>query len=317
MRRILGTVAVAGLLLAACAKSTTTTTAAQSPSGPSGTTSSPSPTAAATAADCAKTATFVKPGVLTVGTDNPAYPPWFSGGTTKGSMWKVDDPNDGKGLESGVAYEVAKRMGFGQDQVSWVVAPFNQTYAPGSKDYDFAIEQISYTAKRAQAVDFSDSYYDVNQALVAIKGTPIANATSIADLKDFTLAAPIGTTAYTYITDVIQPNKEPGAYNTLSDTVAALNAHQVDGMVVDLPTALYIADPYVQEVKNSTVVGQFPNPAGGSTDHVAMAFQRGSDVVPCVNLALAAMKADGTLQKLQTEWLSQKTNVGDVPVFKQ
>ncbi len=316
MRRILAGFFTLGLLLAACGKATTTTTAAQSPSGPSGVTTSESATPA-TAADCAKSATFVKPGVLTAGTDNPAYPPWFSGGTTKGSMWKVDDPNDGKGLESAVAYEMAKRMGFSKDQVNWVVAPFNQTYAPGPKNYDFAIEQISYTAKRAQAVDFSDSYYDVNQALVAIKGTPITKATSISDLKDFTLAAPIGTTAYTYITDVIKPNKEPGAYNSLSDTVAALNAHQVDGMVVDLPTALYIADPYVQEVKNSVVVGQFPNPAGGTTDHVAMAFQKGSNLVPCVNLALASMKADGTLAKLQDEWLSQKTNVGTVPVFKQ
>ncbi len=320
MRRILATVAVFGLVLAACGKSTTTaqgstgTFGTTGPTGPTGATASPT---AATAADCAQTATFVSSGVLTVGTDNPAYPPWFSGGSAKGSMWKVDDPNNGKGLESAVTYEVAKRMGFSQDQVNWVVAPFNQTYAPGPKSYDFAIEQISYTAKRAQAVDFSDSYYDVNQALVAIKGTPVTKATSIDDLKDFTLAAPIGTTAYTYITDVIQPNKEPGAYTTLSDTVAALNAHQVDAMVVDLPTALYIADPYVQEVKNSVVVGQFPNPAGGTTDHVAMAFQKGSDLVPCVNLALAEMKSDGTLEKLQTEWLSQKTNVGDVPVFEQ
>src|SRR5207247_10549214 len=106
---------------------------------------------------------------------------------------------------------------------------------------------------------------------VPVKRTPITTATSADDLTYFTLAAPIGTTAYTYITDVIQPNKEPGAFTTLSDTVAALNAHQVDGMVVDLPTALYIADPYVQEVKHSVVVGQFPNPSGGTTDHVAMA----------------------------------------------
>src|SRR5207248_7249293 len=130
---------------------------------------------------------LVKPGQLTVGTDNPAYPPWFSGGTKKGSPWKVDDPTNGKGLESAVAYEVAKRLGFTRDQVEWVVAPFAQTYAPGPKNYDFAIEQISYTAKRAQAVDFSDSYYDVNQALVAVKGTPVTKATSIAGLKDFRL----------------------------------------------------------------------------------------------------------------------------------
>jgi len=316
MRRVLVTVAALGMLAAACG-------------GKSGTESSPAPltppTSAPAASEGASPSTnacatdqlnLVKPGQLTVGTDNPAYPPWFSGGTTKGSSWKVDDPNNGKGLESAVAFEVAKRLGFSSDQVEWVVAPFNQTYAPGSKNYDFAIEQISFTKKRAEAVDFSDSYYDVNQALVAIKGTPVASATSLADLKDFSLAAPIGTTAYTYITDVIKPNKEPGAFTTLSDTVAALNAHQIDAMVVDLPTALYIADPYVQEVKNTVVVGQFPNPAGGTTDHVAMAFQKGNPLVECVNQALAAMKADGTLAALQKEWLSQKTNVGTVPVFK-
>ena len=213
-----------------------------------------------------------------------------------------------------MAYAVASQLGFDTSQVAWVVAPFNQTYAPGPKKYDFAIEQISYSTKRAQAVDFSDSYYDVNQALVAVKGTPIASATSLSQLKDYRLAAPIGTTSYDYIVNTIQPNKQAGAYNTLSDTVAALNAHQIDGLVVDLPTALYIADPYVQEVKHSTVVAQFPAPSG-TTDHTAMAFEKGNPLVTCVNQALAALKSAGTLQQIQDTWLSQQTNVGTVPVF--
>jgi len=309
MRRVIVAIAVVALLVAACGGTSGGGTSAGTPTQSVGATSS-------TNACATDQLHLVQSGQLTVGTDNPAYPPWFSGGTKKGSMWKVDDPNNGKGLESAVAYEVAKRLGFSLDQVHWVVAPFNQTYAPGPKHYDFAIEQISYTPKRAQAVDFSAGYYDVNQALVAVKGTPITNATSLADLKNYTLAAPIGTTSYTYITDIIKPNKQPGAYNSLSDTVAALNAHQVDGMVVDLPTALYVADPYVQEVKNSVVVGQFTNPSGGTTDHVSMAFQKGNSLVGCVNQALTSMKADGTLQKLQETWLSEKTNVGTVPVFK-
>ncbi len=341
MRRVLVILAAFGVLAAACGSSngggttpppttgstTGTTSGTTATSGPTGTsgpsgTSGTSGTSGATGTGLANCTPdklhLVKAGQLTVGTDNPAYPPWFSGGTTKGSMWKGDDPNNGKGLESAVAFAVAKRLGFSRDQVEWVVAPFSQTYAPGSKDYDFAIEQISVTKKRAEAVDFSDSYYDVNQALVAVKGTPITSAKSIADLKQYNLAAPIGTTALDYINDVIQPDSEPGAYSTLSDTVAALNAHQVDGIVVDLPSALYIADPFVQEVKNSVVVGQFPNPAGsGTTDHVGMAFVKGNPLVTCVNAALAAMKADGTLAHLQDEWLSQKTNVGAVPVFKQ
>jgi polar amino acid transport system substrate-binding protein len=301
MRKLLAGIAVVGLLAAACAEE-----------NPVVSTASPSPSA--TAADCAKgVTTYVSPDVLTIGTDNPAYPPYFQGGAPEESPWKLNDPATGKGFESAVAYAVAGAMGFAPDDVSWVVAPFNQTYAPGAKAWDFAIEQISYSAKRANAVDFSESYYDVNQALVAVKGTPITGATSLADLQGYTLAAPIGTTSYDYIVDVIQPTKEPGAFNTLSDTVAAINAHQVDGIVVDLPTALFIADPFVQEVKNSVVVGQFPTV--GTQEHFGMTFVKGSPLVGCVNQALAELKGDGTLQAITTKWLSEKTNVGVVPVF--
>jgi polar amino acid transport system substrate-binding protein len=318
MRRYLVVLAALGLTLAACAKSSSSTLAPPETSAPTVTPSaSASGGATGTAADCAKTATFVHSGKLTIGTDDPAYPPFFEGGATKGSGWALNDPHTGMGFESSVAYAVAQQMGFTKDQVDWVKAPFNQTYAPGPKDWDFAIEQIGYNAKRAEAVDFSDSYYDVNQALVAVKGTPITTATTISDLRQYRLAAPIGTTSLTYITDVIKPTTEPGSYTTVSDTVAAINAHQVDGIVVDLPTALYMADPYVQEVKNSVVVGQFPAPTGGgSTDHMGMTFPKGGDLVPCVDLALAEMKANGVLPFLTNEWLSVQTNVGKVPVFK-
>jgi polar amino acid transport system substrate-binding protein len=302
MRKLLLAAAVLGLLAAACASENPVV----APTG------SASP--AATAADCAKNVTsYVHTGTLTVGTDNPAYPPYFQGGTTNGSQWKLNDPSTGKGFESAVAYAVAQKMGFSPQQVQWVVAPFVQTYAPGTKSWDFAIEQISYKPKRAQAVNFSDSYYDVNQALVAVKSTPITSAKSLTDLKNYTLAAPIGTTSYDYIVNEIKPTKEPGAFNSLPDTVAALNAHQVDGIVVDLPTALYIADPYVQEVENSVVVGQFPTV--GTPEHFGMTFVKGNPLVACVNQALAEMKSDGTLQAITTKWLSEKTNVGTVPVF--
>jgi polar amino acid transport system substrate-binding protein len=281
------------------------------------TTSSPAATGsvAQTAQECAAGATFASDGSLTVGTDNPAYPPYFQGGTPKGSEWKINDPSTGKGFESAVAYEIADRMGFTPDQVKWIVVPFDQSYAPGSKDFDFDINQISYKPARAKQVDFSESYYDVNQALVAVKGTPIAAATTIADLKPYSIAAPLGTTSYDTITDVIQPDQEAGVYNTLDDTVAALNAGAVDGIVVDLPTALYLADPYVQEVKNSVVVGQFPVPAEGTTEYFGTVQPIESSLTPCIDAALQEMKDDGTLQDLTTTWLSQKTNVGTVPEF--
>ena len=304
MRRIAICAMVLALFAVACASSSTA-------SSPSGGSTSPSPT---TAAQCAQqnASKFTNSGQLTIGTDNPAYPPYFAGGETKAhSLWKFDDPYAGKGFEDAVAYQVATRMGFSPSQVQWVVAPFNQTYKPGAKDYDFAIEQISYSAKRAAAADFSDSYYDEAEAVVAVKGTPITRATSISELKPYKLAAPIGTTSYDVIQNIV--GSTPAGYNTLNDSVQALNAGQVDGLVVDLPTALYIADPFIQEVKNSVVVGQFP--VTGQPEHFGMTFTKGSPLVACVNLALSEMKSDGTLGDITTTWLSKKTNVGKVPVF--
>ena len=313
MRKVLSFFAVGSLLFAACAEDNPTIGG----TGAIGATitGATGPTAPATAAECAAASqdALVAPGVLTIGTDNPAFPPWFSGGETDAhSEWKFDDPYTGEGYEAATAYAVAEAMGFSQDQVEWVVAPFNQTYKPGDKDYDFAIEQISFSDKRDQSVDFSDSYYDVQQALVAVKGSPIADATSIGDLAGTTIAAPIGTTSYDYIVANI-PEATAGSYTTLSDTVAALNAGQVDGIVVDAPTAFYLADPFVQEVKDGVVVGLFP--AAGEQEYFGLAFVTGSPLVECANLALEEIKADGTLDAIHQEWLVEKTNVGEVPEF--
>ena len=310
MRKVFAFLVVGSVLFAACAEDNPTI------GGTGGTASGGTgATTPATAADCAaaNADAFKNQGTLTIGTDNPAFPPWFSGGETDAhSEWKFDDPYTGKGYEAATAYAVAEAMGFTKDQVGWVVAPFNQTYKPGDKDYDFAIEQISYSAKRDEAVDFSESYYDVQQALVAVKGSPIAGATSISDLAGTTIAAPIGTTCYVYIVANI-PDATAGSYTTLSDTVAALNAGQVDAIVVDAPTAFYLADPFVQEVKNGVVVGLFP-PAG-EQEYFGLTFVTGSPLVQCANLALEEIKADGTLDAIHQEWLVEKTNVGQVPEF--
>jgi polar amino acid transport system substrate-binding protein len=309
MRKLFIGLAMLAMVGAACAKSTLAT---------SPTTSAPTTSASPTPVDamaCAQSATLYKSGTLTIGTDNPAYPPYFGGTPAKGSVWQVGDPASGKGFESAVAYAVASKMGFTTSQVAWSPIPFDNSYAPGTKKFDMYLAQVSYNAKRAEAVDFSNSYYDVNQALVAIKGTPITSATTITELKSYVLAAPLGTTSYDFITNVIQPTKQPGVYKSLDKTVAALSAHQVDGIIVDLPTSLYIADPYVQEVKHSTVVGQFANPAGTTPEHFGIVLGKGSSLTACVNAALAAMTADGTLATITQTWLSEKTNVGKVPVF--
>jgi polar amino acid transport system substrate-binding protein len=303
MRRPLLGLAIVALVAAACSNSSTTAPPAATGS------------ATQTAQQCAAGATLTTDGKLTVGTDSPAYAPYFQGGTEKGSQWDINDPNTGKGFESAVAYEIAKRMGFVPDEVTWVVVPFAQSYAPGPKQFDFDINQISYSAKRAQEADFSDSYYDVNQALVVVKGTPIASATSIADLAQYKLATQLGTTSADLIESYI--GGTAGTYQTLRDAVAAVNAGQADGIVVDYPTALYMADPYVQEVKNSTVLAQFPTDAVPGGEHFGTVQAKGSALTPCIDLALQEMKADGTLQAITNQWLSKKTNVGQVPLWSK
>ncbi|HET9673723.1 MAG TPA: ABC transporter substrate-binding protein [Gaiellaceae bacterium] len=253
---------------------------------------------------------LVNPGQLTVGTDNPAFPPWFDGGTPKGSSWEINDPSTGKGFESAVAYAVAQKLGFAKNEVKWVVVPFNLSFKPGTKNFDFDINQVSVTEERDRAVDFSDSYYDVNQALVALNGTTLANATSLDDLKEARLGAQIGTTSLGYIQDTIQPEKDPRVYDTSNDVVAALNAKQIDGIVVDLPTAFFLVG--AEEVKNGTVVGQFEN-VSGEQEHFGMLFEEGNTLRDCVNDALAELKSAGTLDQIQQEWLSEKASA---PVLK-
>jgi polar amino acid transport system substrate-binding protein len=229
-------------------------------------------------------------GQLTVATDKPAYPPWFKG----------NDPSNGKGFESAVAYAVAEEMGFTEDEVKWVVEPFNKSYAPGPKDYDFDINQISITAKREQAVDFSDGYYSVNQALVALKDSPAAGVTSLNELKDFKLGAQVGTTSYAYIEQFIQPEQQPFTYDTTNDAKSALRAEQIDGIVLDLPTAFFVT---AVEIPDSEVVGQFPTQ--GEAEQFGLLFENGNPLVDCVNQAIGALKVDGTLEEIQDRWLSQ------------
>jgi polar amino acid transport system substrate-binding protein len=257
------------------------------------------------AASCEKDSLeLVNDGQLTIGTDNPAFPPWFEGGTPNGSDWEINDPSTGEGFESAVAYAVAEGLGFADDEVEWVVVPFNNSFRPGPKDFDFDINQISVTEERDRAVDFSDSYYDVNQALVANTGTPITEATSLADLADYQLGAQVGTTSLSYIEDNIQPSKEPRVYDTSNDVVAALNGKQIDGIVVDLPTAFYLVGS--GEVKSGTVVGQFPSTGG--QEHFGMLFEEGNPLRDCVNEVLGTLKDDGTLAEIQEQWLSERTS---------
>jgi polar amino acid transport system substrate-binding protein len=243
-------------------------------------------------------------GTLTVGTDNPAYPPWYGG--KEGHKWKISDPYSGKGYESAVAYAVAKQLGFPRAKVKWTYVPFTKSFAPGKKSFDFDITQISYTPARAKVVDFSDSYYDVNQAIVVRNGTPIAKVRSVAGLKPYRLTAQLGTTSLQFIQSKIKP-KSLRVYNTNDKAVFALKNKLVDGVVVDLPTAFYVT---AVQVPNSKILGQFASTTG---EHFGMVFQKGNPLRACVNKALATMKRNGTLKRIQSTWLSK---VVSVPVLK-
>jgi polar amino acid transport system substrate-binding protein len=246
-------------------------------------------------------------GQLTVGTDNPAYPPWFGGNPPKGSKWKVSDPTSGKGYESAVAYAVAGQLGFRRSAVQWTYVPFNRSFAPGSKSFDFDINQISYTPARAKVVTFSNSYYDVNQALVVLAGSKIASATSIAGLRGYKLGAQLGTTSYGYIKDTIKPSQQPSVYQQNAAAIQALKNKQIDRLIVDLPTAFYISAVQVTNAK----VRQFPAVPGG--EHFGMVFAKGNGLAACVNTALSKLKANGTLARIQQTWLAKATGA---PVLK-
>jgi polar amino acid transport system substrate-binding protein len=242
---------------------------------------------------------LLHPGVLTVGTDSPAYDPWF-----------VDnDPANGKGYESAVAYAVAKKLGFSTDQVTWVTVPFNNSYKPGAKNFDFDINQISISPDRARKVDFSDGYYSAAQAVIVMKNGPAAGATSLADLAKYKLGAQTGTTSLTAIRDVIKPSQDPLVFQNTNNAKQALVNGQVDAIVADLPTAFYISSA---EIPNSELLGQFQYESG-QPEEFGMLFQKGNPLVGCVDWALAELKKDGTIAAIEKKWLS---DVVDVPVLK-
>jgi len=251
----------------------------------------------------------VHDGQLTIGTDNPAYPPWYAGGT-KSSKWKINDPSTGKGYESAVAYAIAAKLGYARTKVSWTYVPFNKAFAPGSKSFDFDINQISYTPARAKVVTFSKSYYDVNQAIVVNKGTKIASVRSIAGLRSYKLGAQLGTTSYQFIKSRIKPSQTPSVPSSNAAAVLLLKNKQIDGLVVDLPTAFYVT---AVQVPNSKILGQFENTAGQTTDRFGVVLQKGNPLLACVNKAITTLRANGTLKKLQQTWLAKATGA---PILK-
>lgn len=238
-------------------------------------------------------------GKLTIATDEPAYEPWF----------KDDKPANGKGFESAVAYAVAEQLGYDRSAVVWQSVPFNKAYAPGEKTFDFDINQVSISDERKKAVDFSSGYYDVRQAVIALKGTKAAAATSVADLKGLKLGAQVGTTSLDYIDDVVKPTRDAAVYAKNDQAKSALKNGQVDAIVTDLPTAFYIT---AAEVTDAEIVGQFEN-QGGTPEQFGLVLDKGSALTSCVSGAVDALRENGTLAKIEQQWLSDAV---DAPVLK-
>lgn len=228
-------------------------------------------------------------GVLTVATDKPAYPPYF----------EDDDPTNGEGFESAVAYAIAEQLGYPKAKVKWTVEPFNSSYAPGPKNFDFDVNQISISPAREKAVDFSAPYYTANQAVVALKDSDAAGAKSLAELQDAKIGVQIGTTSLDAVQETIEPSSKPEVFNSSGDVVTALKNHQIDAVVVDLPTALYLT---AVQVPDATVVGQFSAPGG---DRWGALLAKGSDLTACVSEAVEALKSSGQLDEITQRWMSQ------------
>jgi len=277
MRRFLLAFLILALFLSACAEETATPAA--SGGGTEGGSSE-------SGCDLEEPPLF-KEGELTVATDRPAYPPWFEG-----------SPKNYSGYEGEIANEIAERM---ELDITWVVEPFNKSYAPGAKNYDFDINQISVTPERAEAVDFSDGYFQNNQGLLAPEGTPITEASSLSELKDATLGAQVGTTSLSFINTKIQPTNQVQVFDTTNDLKSALSSGQIDGFFTDVVTTVFLRD---FEIKGSEVVGQYP-----TDEQFGMLFEKGNPLVGCVNEVLGEMTDDGTVQALQDEWLQDYLGV--------
>ena len=276
-KSLIGILAVTGLTLAACggSDSASDTTAAADGSGN----------------ECTTGKTLAE-GTLTIGTGNPAFSPWVEN----------DAPESGEGFEAAVAYAVATAMGFDNANVAWVRTSFDEAVQPGAKNFDFNLQQYSITEERKQTVSFSDPYYSTNQAIVGYADSAAVGATTVEALKELKFGVQSGTTSLQFLVDNIAPTTEPYVYDDNAAAKAALEAKQIDAIVVDLPTALYIS---AVEIEGSTVIGQFPASDGMAPDQFGLVFDLDNPLVDCVNVALQSIKDSGELATIEQTWLSE------------
>ena len=307
MRKTTG-VAIAGMLAMLIAACTSPGTAPISATPSVEASVAPSEAVASPDACTKDSLTLVTAGTFTIGTDNPAYPPYYLENTdgSKTAPWELGDPTNATGFESAVGYAIADQLGFSREEVTWVVVPFANAFAPGPKTFDIDLNQVTDTPERRQTVDLTKGYYFGNQSLVALKGTPIASVNSTSSLKDYTFGAQVGTTSLDAINTLIQPTKAAQVYDTNDAAIQALGQGTIDGVVVDLPTADYITNV---QLDNSTIVGQFK---GGVPEHFSAVLAKDSPLTPCVEAAIDTLINEGTLEALASQFLPFQDAV---PVF--
>ena len=274
---------MAALSLTACGTSTTTST-----SGSASASASASTSASATNACATASLPVHAKGVLTVATDSPAYPPYFEN----------NKPSNGKGFESAVAYAIAGKLGFARTAVKWTVEPFDSSYAPGSKSFDFDINEISITPARAKVVDFSTPYYTNPQGVIVPASSALAHASSLSALKAATIGVQIGTTSLAAVNSLIKPSHQPQVFNTSNDVVSAFKIHRVNAVVTDLATALELT---ATSLPHTAIAGQFSAPGG---DRWGVLMAKGSGLTPCVDHAVSTLNSDGTLAALSHRWIA-------------
>lgn len=228
-------------------------------------------------------------GILTFSTDQPAYPPWFIG----------DDPANGEGFESAIAYAVAATLGYDAEQVRWVRIPFNAAMAPGPKPFDAGLSQYSITEQRREVVDFSSPYYNVTQAVVTLESSPAARATTLAGLRHLKLGAQVGTTSST-AARAVGGDVPIVVYNSNIDAKMALSEGQIDALVLDLPTAYTVQ----AELAHAVVVGQLPADPK-PVEQFGVMLDKDSRLTACVSGAVDTLRGEGVLGQLEQRWLSE------------
>jgi polar amino acid transport system substrate-binding protein len=232
-------------------------------------------------------------GKLIVHTDQPVYAPWF-----------IDnDPSNGQGFEGALTYVLAERLGFTPDQVEWGYTSFNASYAPGPKPFDFYICEVSITPERAQAVGFSDSYYDDPLVVVTKTDSPVMDATTLEELKPFKWGTQVGTTFHSFLTDVIQPDQDILVYDTNADSLTALDNGTVDAVIQTLQIGIYNTEI---QFEGMSLAGILPDVIG---EGMGLVTELDSPLIPYLNSAIGQVIADGTQAALVEEWLPIPTDL--------